>query len=152
MVGTYGPEKKRSILEGAMDIPFISHASPDWPERALILSGKPFDGVLDTVGGATLPRILPLLRKGGRAVVIGETTGALTQFPTREIFGRQLSLHGVYLAHRSDILAMLDWVSRGSIRPIVTDVGKLDSIEPLKTTYRKMMARDFVGKLGFTWK
>ncbi len=151
MVGTYGPEKKRSVLENAMEIPFLSHESPDWPDKAKSLFDKPFDGVLDTVGGATLPRILPILRKGGRAVVVGETTGTLIQFPTREIFGRQLSLHGVYLAHRSDIVAMLDWVSKGSIRPIVSSVGPLESIEPLKRTYQKMQNRDFVGKLGFTW-
>lgn len=151
MVGTYGPEKKRLPLEKGLGIPLVSHESPDWPERVQKIFGKPFDGVLDTVGGATLPRILPLLRKGGRAVVVGETTGALTQFPTREIFGRQLSLHGVYLAHRSDIVAMLDWVARGSIVPMITSIGTLDAIEPLRETYRKMLARDFVGKLGFTW-
>lgn len=152
MMGTYGPERKRAILEKSLEIPLISHEEPDWPDRIKSFIGKPFDGVLDTVGGATLPRILPLLRKGGRAVVVGETTGTLTQFPTREIFGRQLSLHGVYLAHRSDIVAMLDWVSKGSLRPILTNVGKLESIEILQHTYQKMMARDFVGKLGFTWE
>lgn len=151
MAGTYGPEKKRSVMERGLGIPLVSHQDPDWPDRVAALFERPFDGVLDTVGGATLPRILPLLRKGGRAVVVGETTGSLTQFPTREIFGRQLSLHGVYLAHRSDILAMLDWVARGAIHPIVTDIGKLKSIGILQQTYRRMMDRDFVGKLGFTW-
>ena len=150
--GTYGPEKKKTVLARSMDIPLVSHESQDWPETVMRLSGKPFDGVLDTVGGATIPRILPLLRKGGRAVVVGETTGSPTQFPTRELFGRQLSLHGVYLAHRSDILAMLNWVSHGDIRPIVTDVGPLTSIAPLQNAYRRMSERDFVGKLGFVWQ
>ncbi|EQD25170.1 MAG: Alcohol dehydrogenase GroES protein [Leptospirillum sp. Group IV 'UBA BS'] len=150
--GTYGPEKKREILSRFMDIPLVSHEAPDWPEKILKLSGRPFDGVLDTVGGATIPRILPLLRKGGRAVVVGETTGSPTQFPTRELFGRQLSLHGVYLAHRSDILAMLDWVAKGDLSPIVSDVGPLASISPLQKAYRRMSERDFVGKLGFGWQ
>lgn len=149
--GTYGPEKKRTILSRSMDIPLVSHNDPDWPEQVMKLSGKLFDGVLDTVGGATIPRVLPMLRKGGRAVVVGETTGSLTQFPTRELFGRQISLHGVYLAHRSDILAMLEWVSRGSLRPIINDMGVLTSIDILKGAYRRMLERDFVGKLGFVW-
>ena len=150
--GTYGPEKKKEILTRSMNIPLVSHDAPGWPEQVLKLSGKLFDGVLDTVGGATIPKILPLLRKGGRAVIVGETTGSPTQFPTRDLFGRQLSLHGVYLAHRSDILAMLEWVARGNIRPIVNDVGPLSSILPLQGAYRRMSERDFVGKLGFTWQ
>ncbi len=150
--GTYGPEKKKEILARFMNIPLVSHDAAEWPEQLLKLSGKPFDGVLDTVGGATIPKILPLLRKGGRAVIVGETTGAPTQFLTRELFGRQLSLHGVYLAHRSDILAMLGWVAGGNIRPIVDDVGPLTSIAPLQRAYKRMLERDFVGKLGFTWQ
>ena len=150
--GTYGSEKKREILSKSMALPLVSHEHPDWPEKVLKLAGRPFDGVLDTVGGATIPRVLPLLRKGGRAVVVGETTGSLTQFPTRELFGRQLSLRGVYLAHRSDILAMLEWVAQGKIRPIVNEVGPISSIDPLKGAYRRMAERDFVGKLGFSWE
>lgn len=151
VVGTYGPEKKRELLETGLGIPLVTHEAPDWPDRVRSLSDQLFDGVLDTVGGATIPRVLPLLRKGGRAVVVGETTGAQTQFPTRELFGRQLSLHGVYLAHRMDIVAMLGWLARGDLRPIVSSVGSLETISPLREAYRRMIDRDFVGKIGFVW-
>lgn len=151
LVGTYGPERKRGILTDRLNIPLVSHETPDWTESLKKLTGAPFDGVLDTVGGATIPRILPLLRKGGRAVVVGETTGAQTQFPTRELFGRQLSLHGVYLSHRMDIVAMLGWLSRNEFTPIVTSVGPLESVLPLREAYQKMLERDFVGKIGFVW-
>ncbi len=151
LVGTYGPEKKREILTSHLKIPLVSHEAVDWTDRVKEISAGPFDGVLDTVGGATIPRILPLLRKGGRAVVVGETTGAQTQFPTRELFGRQLSLHGVYLAHRMDIVAMLGWLSRSEFNPLVTSVGTLESVSPLREAYQKMIDRDFVGKIGFVW-
>ena len=151
MVGTYGPERKREPLSRGLGIPLVSHEAADWTDRLRESSGQSFDGVLDTVGGATVPRVLPLLRKGGRAVVVGETTGAQTQFPTRELFGRQLSLHGVYLAHRMDIVAMLGWLSRGAFLPIVSSVGSLETVDPLREAYQRMIDRDFVGKIGFVW-
>jgi len=87
--------------------------------------GRGADVSVNTVGAAAWPIDLAALRKGGRAVVCGVTTGAEAPTDLRALYWNQLSLLGSTFASHDDFRLMLRTVAAAGIKPV------LDSVVPL---------------------
>jgi NADPH:quinone reductase-like Zn-dependent oxidoreductase len=77
------------------------------------------DLVFDSAGSGTLPHSLRVLARGGRAVVVGATTGPIAEIDLRTLFWRQASLRGSTMANRAEFQAMYEALARGDLRPVV---------------------------------
>ncbi len=105
----------------------INHAAMPWSKAVWELTGKRgVDVVVDHVGEATFKDSVRSLRKGGRLVVPGATTGPLPPLDLRYVFWRQLSILGSTMANRSEFEAVMKLVFMGRLRPVV------DRVFPLK--------------------
>jgi NADPH2:quinone reductase len=111
------------------------------------------DVVLDPVGGSVLTRSLPLLRPLGAAVAIGYAGGPWEPVDPRQLVGRNVGVHGLYLGRlmqlqpqlvreaAHDLLRM--W-AQGIVRPVV---GATYPFERAADAHRLIEERRSTGKV-----
>jgi len=85
-----------------------------------------FDVILDSAGGEGFGTLVDLAAPGGRIVFFGATRGNVPDFPLRKVFWRQISLLGTTMGSSEDWAAMLEFVSRHQVRPVVEATFPLD--------------------------
>jgi NADPH:quinone reductase-like Zn-dependent oxidoreductase len=77
------------------------------------------DAVIETVGEATWDHSLKSLRPGGTVVVAGATTGPNPATDLRRVFFRQLRIIGSMMGTREQFAAMLEFMARTGVRPVI---------------------------------
>ena len=98
----------------------INYATTDFVARAKELTGKRgVDAVIEHVGGETFVGSLKATTAGGRIVTCGATAGFTPAIDLRHIFFRQLQVLGSTMGSKGDLLAVLDHVAAGRLRPVV---------------------------------
>lgn len=99
----------------------FDYTQKDW-ERAAGL----FDVVVDSAGGEGFDTLLNVAAPGGRIVFYGATRGNPDGLTMRKIFWRQLSLLGTTMGSPADWSAMIAFVARHQIKPVVSEVFPLE--------------------------
>jgi len=104
----------------------VNYKEMPWSKAVWELTGKRgVDVVLDHVGEATFKDSVRSLRKGGRLVIPGATTGTLPQLDLRYLFWRQLSVLGSSMANRREFEEVMKLVFMGRLKPVVDRVFPL---------------------------
>lgn len=109
-----------------------------------ITSGLGVDIVIDTVGAATWPIDFSVVRKGGKIVLCGVTTGAEAQTNLRTLYWNQLTVMGSTMGSDEDCRQMLDAVGKAKLKPVIDSVLPL---EKSKEAMGKMEAGEQFGKI-----
>ena len=81
--------------------------------------GRGVDVVIDNVGQATWAASLRSLRRGGRLVTCGATSGASPPADLQRVFIRQLQIFGSTLGTQDEFRALLNAVSAGQLTPVI---------------------------------
>lgn len=89
-------------------------------------AGRGVDVAIDTVGAATFPIDVKAVRKGGRIVLCGVTTGAMAQADLRAIYWNQLTIMGSTGGSHEDYRRLVRAVEASKLRPVVDTVMPLD--------------------------
>lgn len=87
--------------------------------------GRGVDLVVDTVGASTWPINVEVLRKGGRVVHCGVTSGAHVEANISAIYWKQLSIMGSTMGSHDDFRALLEAVNASGLRPVIDEVFPL---------------------------
>ncbi len=117
--------KLRRAREIGADV-VVNYKEMPWSKAVWELTGKRgVDVVLDHVGEATFKDSLRTLRKGGRLVIPGASTGTLPQLDLRYLFWRQLSVLGSTMANRREFEEVMKLVFMGRLKPVVDKVFPL---------------------------
>ncbi len=106
VIALAGSEKKaKAAVElGAHDT-ILYNKVEDWHRLVLKLTdGRGVDLVVDNVGEATFLKSLKALRKGGRLLTVGNTSGYNLSLDNRLIFAKQLSIVGSTMGSRQDLI------------------------------------------------
>jgi NADPH:quinone reductase-like Zn-dependent oxidoreductase len=85
--------------------------------------------------------------RGGRIVIIGNTTGPKTEIDIRYIFGKQISLIGSTMGSREDFRTVTSLLWEGRLKPVV------DRVMPLsrgKEAYQIIEKGEHFGKIVLT--
>lgn len=82
-------------------------------------AGEGVDVVFDHVGGEIFERSLRLLKRGGRIVLCGATSGAEARIHLRALFFKQLSILGSTMGSLAELATLLGHVESGALRPVV---------------------------------
>ena len=85
----------------------------------LQMSNGGVDMVIDSVGEASWGESLRSLRRGGRLVTCGATTGSNPPADLQRLFIRQLEIYGSTGGSLSEFRQLLDVFNRGLVRPVV---------------------------------
>jgi NADPH:quinone reductase-like Zn-dependent oxidoreductase len=98
----------------------INYATTDFVAAARELTGKRgVDVVIEHVGGDTFAGSIKATASGGRIVTCGATSGFSPAIDLRHIFFRQIAILGSTMGSKADLLAVLDHVAAGRLRPVV---------------------------------
>ncbi len=83
------------------------------------------DVVIDNVGQATWKQSLSALRKGGRLVTCGATSGPLAEIDIRKLFWNQWELIGSTMGNDAEFAAVVGEFNKGNLVPPVDSVYDL---------------------------
>jgi NADPH:quinone reductase-like Zn-dependent oxidoreductase len=83
------------------------------------------DVVVDSVGGESYVKSLASLAKGGRLVTCGATAGPRPQTDLARIFWNQLSVFGSTMGNMREFAAMLNFVRKRGVKPVIDQVFSL---------------------------
>ena len=105
----------------------INYAKEDWESAVYEKTAKRgVDVVLENVGAQTWKQSLRSLRKGGRLVTCGATTGPIAETDIRIVFWKQIHIIGSTMANRREFNDVMRLFIAGRLKAIV------DEIVPLK--------------------
>ncbi|MBC8011111.1 MAG: zinc-binding dehydrogenase [Burkholderiales bacterium] len=100
----------------------FDYARSGWTDEARARAGGFFDVIIDSAGGSGFEALVDVAAPGGRIAFFGATRGNPNVLPMRKIFWRQLTLCGTTMGSPADWAAMLAFVTRHRIRPVVSAV------------------------------
>jgi NADPH:quinone reductase-like Zn-dependent oxidoreductase len=83
------------------------------------------DVVIDHIGADTWEQSMRMLKRGGRLVTFGATSGAMAQTNINLLFWRQLTLIGTTAATHAEFRQVMELVIDGTLTPIVDRVMPL---------------------------
>ena len=112
----------------------LDHRRPDVVDEVKRLTGgRGADVVVDSVGERTWPQSLKALRRGGRLVVCGATTGPIVEIDLRRLFWHQWTLMGSTLGSRREYREIVRLAGLGRLWPVVDRVVPLaNAIEAIR--------------------
>jgi NADPH:quinone reductase-like Zn-dependent oxidoreductase len=104
----------------------INYAKDDWAKVVHEKTGKRgVDLVVENVGAATWKASLRCLRRGGRLVTCGATTGPMGETDIRIVFWNQIHIIGSTMGNRREFNEVMRLFFAGRLRPIVDEVVPL---------------------------
>ncbi len=122
----------------------INHRKEDFVDVVQrITGGRLCDIVVDHVGAATFVKSTQCARRGGSVFFFGTTTGDEVTVSLRSLFGRNISLYGVYSGPKRAFLECLR-LFPFKLRPV------LDSVFPFedaRAAYEVLLGRNFSARL-----
>lgn len=137
-------EKLELANELGADITINRH-EVDWGREIYRLTGKRgVDVVVDNVGAATFQSSLRALKRGGRLLTVGNSSGPRFEIDNRYLFGKHLSIIGSTMGTSVDYETVMSLIFQGKLRPVI------DTVYPLEEgtiALRRLNDGDVIGKL-----
>jgi len=134
---------KRAEAIGAKHV--INYNTVDFSGEVLKLTkNKGADVVLDHIGPDTFSKNLLCLKKKGRLVTCGATSGPNIDLPARFVYMRQVTIMGCYMGGIEELREIVKLVESGAFKPVV------DKVFPLKdarAAQERMLSRQHFGKI-----
>jgi NADPH:quinone reductase-like Zn-dependent oxidoreductase len=123
----------------------LDRSRGDWVKELTALTEKRgVDVVVDNVGAATLNKSMRAVARGGRIVIVGNTSGPLTEIDIRFIFSKQISLVGSTMGTHQDFRDVTTLLWEGKLKPVI------DRVLPLQAgreAFEAMEKSDQFGKI-----
>ena len=91
-----------------------------------ITVGRGVDVVFETVGAATWPVDFACVRRGGKIVICGVTSGAKADTNLHALYWNQVTVMGSAMGSNEDFRGMLSAISAVKLKPVVDSVFTLD--------------------------
>lgn len=123
------------------DVTLNYRSDPDWHKAAR--KAGPIDMAIDSAGGESFAKATSIVRWGGRVVTYGGTTGdaKIKMFP---IFWNQLDIRGSSMGSPADFRAMLHFVTKHRIKPVIDRVYDMHDVV---AAAQRLNAADQFGKI-----
>lgn len=126
IVTSSSDEKLKKAETFGADVIINHSTTPEYHKEIYrVTKNRGVDVVLDSVGQSTWDRSLKSLRKGGKLVTCGATSGPKVETNLNLVFWKQLEILGSTMSSRDELRTALKLVWNGKIKPVV------DSIYPL---------------------
>ena len=142
---TSGSDAKLEVARGLGADVALNHRTADVvAEVRQHTGGRGADVVADSAGEQTWMGSLRALRRGGRLVVCGATTGPIVSLDLRRLFWHQWSILGSTLGSRREYAEIVGHAAEGRLWPVV------DRVVPLQeglAAYERLQRGEQVGKL-----
>lgn len=142
VVGSSDEKLQQAAALGA-DV-LINRSTENWGKAVFKATNRAgVDIVVDNVGAATYFASLRALKRGGRLLTVGNTSGARFEFDNRLMFGKHLSIIGSTMGPTQDYATVMQLIFDGKLKPVI------DTVYPLAdglTALQRMANGDMRGK------
>jgi NADPH:quinone reductase-like Zn-dependent oxidoreductase len=126
----------------------VNYTRDDWPKSVKKLTGgRGVDVVFEHTGEATWPGSIVSLKKGGRLVICGATSGFDARTDLRQVFYRHLTILGSMMGSKAELLAAMKFIKSGQIRAVI---DRTLSLAEARKAHELMEDRAQFGKLVLT--
>jgi NADPH:quinone reductase-like Zn-dependent oxidoreductase len=98
------------------------------------------------VGADTFTRSAAAVRRGGHIVTFGATAGDTATLSLRQVFGKNLTVHGVYVGPKAAVPQYLPLFPH-QLRTVIDSVHPFDEAPK---AYEKLLSRQIFGKIIVT--
>jgi alcohol dehydrogenase len=123
----------------------VDTSSGEFGSQVWNLTGRTgADVVVDYLGEQTWPQSIRAVRRGGRLVTCGATTGFLAETDLRYVWTRELSILGSDGWSRADLTELVRQVHEGELAPVIHGVFPLSRV---RDAIAELEERRAVGKL-----
>lgn len=109
-----------------------------------VTSGRGVDIVIDTVGAATWPVDFSAVRRGGKMVLCGVTSGPQAPTNLQMLYWNQLTILGSTMGSDEDFRQMLEAVISAKLTPVIDSVTSLENV---RDAMSKMETGEQFGKI-----
>jgi NADPH:quinone reductase-like Zn-dependent oxidoreductase len=145
VIATVGsPEKFEKAKKMGADFVLNHETEPVHAKVKELTHGDGVDLVFEHIGPKTWKESIASLKKGGKLVICGSTTGPATELDLRFVFSRHLSILGSSLGTRAELMTLINLMEEKKLHPVV------DRTFPLKEAGRAhelLESRKLFGKL-----
>ena len=122
----------------------INYRKEDFAEAVKrITRGESADIAVDHVGAATFNKSLSCLKRGGKLVTFGNTSGDEVPLSLRHVFGKNITIHGVYVGPKAAMTELL----RLFPHRLKTVVDTVFEFKDVQKAYEKLLSRQVFGKI-----
>jgi NADPH:quinone reductase-like Zn-dependent oxidoreductase len=126
----------------------INYTTQEWDKEVFKLTNRRgVDIVFESVGAATWSRSVRALRRGGRMVVIGATSGPNPQEEIRQIFWKQIEIIGSTMSNQREFREVMRLVFSGKLTPVIDTVMPL---EQAQAAHARLEKGEQFGKIVLT--
>jgi NADPH:quinone reductase-like Zn-dependent oxidoreductase len=142
---TSGTEAKLNLARRLGADVALNHRQMDVaPEVRKHTAGRGADVVVDSNGEQSWHGSLRSLRRGGRLVTCGATTGPMVSLDLRRLFWHQWSMLGSTLGSRREYTEIVGLAAQGKLWPVI---DRTVPLEEAITAYERLQRGEQVGKL-----
>jgi len=86
-----------------------------------ITNGRGVDFVFEHVGEESWPSSLRSLKKGGKIIVCGSTSGPNVQLDLRHLYIKHQQIIGSTMGNRKDLQELSQLIDQGKLKPIISE-------------------------------
>jgi NADPH:quinone reductase-like Zn-dependent oxidoreductase len=148
VIATAGSDEKLALARELGAEATINYRAQDFVREVKALTERRgVDVVFEHVGGEIMTGSVKATRSGGRIVTCGATAGFKPEIDLRHVFFRQIDILGSTMGSKGDLLAVLEHVEAGALRPIVHAVLPLAEAA---AGHRMLEERQAAGKVVLT--
>jgi len=127
IVTSSSDEKLQRAMQLGADFAVNYREQPDVAQAVHGLTdGRGVDIAVDTVGAATWPIDFAAVRRGGRIVLCGVTSGAAAETPLAVLYWNQLTILGSTMGSHEDFRLMVSAVAAAGLKPVIDRIVPLD--------------------------
>ena len=141
---TSGSDEKITAAKALGASAGVNYHEPDWDKAIRKMSGG-IDIVIDSAGGDVMNAAMNTLTVGGRFIFFGATLGNPSEgLEMAKIFFKQARIQGTTMGMPSEFHAMLDFVNKHKIEPVVDQVFPF---EDAVAAHQRMQNSEQMGKI-----
>ncbi len=143
VVGSSAAKLQQAKALGADEL--IDRSVEDWSKAVFTRTARQgVDVVVDNVGKETLFSSIRAVRRGGRILIVGNTSGPLAEVDLRYVFRKQISIIGSTMAPHRDFVTVMNLVFEGKLSPAISATFPL---EQAADAQRALESGDVFGKI-----
>lgn len=145
VIATGGSDEKLAKARELGADATINYTRDDWPKEVKRLTERQgVDVVFEHTGAATWPGSIISLKRGGRLVTCGATSGFDARTDLRHVFFRHLTILGSMMGSKAELLEAMKFVESGRLRAVV---DRSMPLEEARRAHELMGDRAQFGKL-----
>lgn len=127
------------------DVTIDRSVDPNWSKALFKLTNRQgVDVVVDNVGQATLFDSIRSVKRGGRILIVGNTSGYNVEIDTRYLFSKHISLIGSSMGTTKDFHEVMGLVFAGKLKPVI---GATLPLAEIREAHRLLEDGEVFGKV-----